>query len=282
MAKNIPCAAPGLEKKAQIEEYLLKLYPGSANSRIKLVTESKANEECFWKLQYLATSPQRNITIYLSPDGQSIAPELYDLRNNPLNIEAATMLEITKGLTATNAPSLGNPQAPVIIVEFVDFQCPYCKDLSNLLEKQIVAKQGDKVRLVFRNFPIPSHQWAKPAAQMAMCVAMQNTSEFWKIHDYLFEHQPDLTSSNIRSNVLAFVQERPALNAARFETCVDTGLSTNAVVDDIALAQKYSIHVAPTFVLNGEQYYGEKSLDELNELISTALRRRESRAIQAK
>jgi protein-disulfide isomerase len=280
LAENAACTGPGSQKKAEIEQYVLKLYHSSPSSRINLIDEAKANQECFWKLEYLATSPRRKITLYLSPDGQSLSPALYDLRIDPLIKEKAAMAVIMKTLLATDAPSLGNAQAPVTIIEFADFECPYCRDLANVLEKQVLTEQSDHIRIIFKHFPIPIHPWAKTAAEMAACVALQKPSEFWEVHDYFFEHQSTLTLDNIRAATLAFVRSHPALDDKKFDFCVDNDLTARLVADDIALGQRYGIHITPTLFINGEQIVGYKSAAELNDLINAALPSKGGEAVQ--
>ena len=80
-------------------------------------------------------------------------------------------------------------------MEFSDFQCPYCKRMTDVLENGLRADERKDIRIVFHNYPLPMHPWAKDAAEVAGCAALQSDAAFWKVHDYLFQNQATLTVS---------------------------------------------------------------------------------------
>ena len=90
-------------------------------------------------------------------------------------------------------PSPGGASASVEIIEFSDFQCPYCQSVAPVL-KQLMAKYGDRVKLVWKDFPLPNHPDARPAAEAALCANDQG--KFWAYHDKLFDNQSEMTAVN--------------------------------------------------------------------------------------
>jgi protein-disulfide isomerase len=113
-----------------------------------------------------------------------------------------------------NSPVRGNPNATVTIVEFSDFQCPYCAG-SVPVFKQVLTQYGDNVRLVFKHFPLSFHSRARPAARAAL--AAQEQGRFWEMHDLLFEHVRDLDESEFPA-----LAAKAGLDVERFRRSYET------------------------------------------------------------
>jgi protein-disulfide isomerase len=248
----------------------MKRYHIASSAEISLVENAQSNESCFWRLRYETASPKRDITLYLSPDGSYLLPTLYDLRIDPLAEEKAHADKLMKTLVASSSPTIGPATSAVTIVEFSDFECPYCKRMKETLENEVLPDEKGKVRLIFRNFPLPMHPWAKTAAQMAECVSLQKPEAFWKLHDYLFEHQTSLTIANIRDNITSFVASNVDIDKSQFQTCVEKDLAVGPVAQDIELGQKNGVVATHTIFINGVLYQGAKSAAQLRELIEAA------------
>src|SRR5215470_6547044 len=95
-------------------------------------------------------------------------------------------------------PSKGPANAKVTIVEYSDFQCPFCSRGYSTIEKQVLANYGDKVKFYYKNYPLPFHPWAKKAAIAAACAKEQKPEAFWKLYSYWFENQGQVTPDNVK------------------------------------------------------------------------------------
>jgi len=160
-------------------------------------------------------------------------------------------------------PALGPATAPVTIVEFGDFECPVCKESLPIL-RELRRLYPDKVRFVYRDFPIASHPQSRPAAEAAHCAHEQG--QFWAYHDALFAQAPDLKSSDYLK-----LAESLKLNAGEFAVCLNSNRPKAAVGKDLADARRIGLSGTPTFFVNGRYLVGLQTLDTLRELVEHEL-----------
>ncbi|MFL6277789.1 MAG: thioredoxin domain-containing protein [Blastocatellia bacterium] len=171
-----------------------------------------------------------------------------------------------------SGPSKGPKNAPVTIVEFSDFQCPYCKQAALTL-KQVLQSYGENVRLIFKHTPLPIHAEAFKAAQAAACAAEQGA--FWEYHDRLFG-SGDLSPETLRKYAIEARLEMKAFNL-----CLDSEASRVAVLKDMQEARQADVQGTPTFVINGRVLIrGVKGPDEFKKIIDQEIER--ARATKAK
>ncbi|MBI3990227.1 MAG: thioredoxin domain-containing protein [candidate division NC10 bacterium] len=166
-------------------------------------------------------------------------------------------------VSADDDPSLGPKEAPVTIIEFSDFQCPYCRESQAVLKEVMKAYDG-KVRLVYRDFPLPSHHYARKAAEAAQCASEQG--QFWPYHDKLFENQPRLDIPDLKR----YAKELN-LNPTAFEACLESGKYRAEVAKDTQDGEKVGISATPTFFINGRLLTGAQPLPAFQALIDKAL-----------
>ena len=169
----------------------------------------------------------------------------------------------------------GPAEAPVTIVEFSDFQCPYCSRGAATVE-QILEKYPNDVKFVFQHFPLNFHPWARPAAIASHCAAEQSADAFWTLHDKYFEEQKEITPEN----VLAKSKEYLAGSDVDMETwsvCAEDESSepyqaAAAIVDgDMAFGQKLGVSGTPGFFVNGTFLSGAQPLGAFEPLIQAAI-----------
>ena len=175
-------------------------------------------------------------------------------------------------LTEGNLPRLGPNNAPVTIVVFSDFECPFCRKLVNILEQNILPSQGKQVQVVYRYFPLTNHPWALLAAEEAGCAAMQSNDEFWALHNKIFEDQKTITKDNAKPQIMELAKSIPGLDFAAFRGCVEKQASLKDVLRDVSLGNMASIYATPTLFVNGWRLDGVATADELKEVIADALR----------
>lgn len=162
----------------------------------------------------------------------------------------------------------GNPKAPVMIVEFSDYQCPYCHQVEPTV-KEVLAKYGDKVTLSYRDFPLSSiHPQAMIAAEASRCALEQG--KFWEYHDQLF------TSSKLEKDDLIQYARNLKLDDKQFESCLTTEKYKTDIEKDTQEGRKAGINGTPGFFVNGVEISGAKPQDEFTKVIDDELARKNS------
>lgn len=162
-------------------------------------------------------------------------------------------------------PVRGPVEAPVTIVEFSDFQCPYCARVQPVLG-QLLKKYPSQVRLVFKNSPLPMHHQAKAAAEAALCAGEQG--KFWEMHDWLYAHQADLSGSSISAAAAEI-----GLDADRFSACVAKHGMMRRLDADMKEARQLGVNGTPTFFVNGRMLRGAQKFQAMDEAVRDELGR---------
>lgn len=156
----------------------------------------------------------------------------------------------------------GRQNAPVIITEYADYECPYCQQFHPELKK-LEAEYKDKLAFVFKDYPLPMHAHAQKAAEAAQCASVQG--KYWEYHDLLFETKkfdiPELKQDarNLK------------LDAAAFDKCLDSGERAEAVKRDLTEAQKFGLQVTPSVFINGHAFDGALKYETLREAVEQEL-----------
>jgi protein-disulfide isomerase len=143
----------------------------------------------------------------------------------------------------------GPESASVTLVEYGDYQCPYCADVHSMIQS-IAEKMGAKLRFIFRHMPLSEvHPYALYAAEAAESAGAQG--KFWEMHDALFEHQSDLGS-----DLVSRLARRLRLDIPRFEADLDARRYRPRVKRDFMGGMRSGVAATPTFFINGERYDG--------------------------
>jgi len=206
-------------------------------------------------------------TFYITHDGAHvIRGVVYNLNKNPFQ-------EDLDKLKTGNAASFGPDKAPVTIVEFGDFECPNCREEARTLRDNVPTQFPTQVRVVFKDFPLEQiHPWAKAAAIVGRCVYHQSPTAFWKYHDWIYEHQAEITSENLKTQVTDFASKNtPDVDGVKLGQCIDSK-STEADVD-ASLAEGRALHVdaTPTVFINGRRLVGNYPWQNLDQIINGEL-----------
>jgi predicted DsbA family dithiol-disulfide isomerase len=173
-------------------------------------------------------------------------------------------------IASTGHPVNGSSSASVTIIEFSDFQCPFCRAAESSL-KQVRDKYGDRVKLVYMDFPLGFHPHAMDAARAARCAADQN--KFWQFHDALFQDQKKLDPDNLRQTAA-----RVGLNPTKFGACFSSERHDAGIRQDIAEGNSLGVTGTPTFFINGRQLVGAQPPPKFNEVIDEELAHAKSTA----
>lgn len=190
---------------------------------------------------------------------------------NELKAKSGTVVKVAldpprKELTvAAHDPVRGPASAPITIIEYSDYQCPFCGRVTPTLEK-LRAAYPDKIRLVFKDFPLPNHAEAPKASEAAHCASEQG--KYWEMHDRLFANQQALGVPALKEHAAAI-----GLDAAKFAACLDSGKFADIVKADLEEGQKLGIQSTPTLYINGRPVVGAQPYEMFASVIEEELAR---------
>ena len=251
-------------KSQTTEEFL------AAEVESKVTTATDAEVEAFY------TENQARVRGTLDQARDQIRKYLTDQRKQTEfktlmdGLKAANSVEIMLDppridVPTDDSPRMGSAEAPVQIIEFSDFQCPYCTRGAETLD-QVKEAYGDKVSVVYRHFPLSFHKEAHKAAQASECANDQ--TKFWEYHDLLFANQRALTEPDLVSYA-----EQLSLNMGDFTSCLNSGKHAATVDQDMAEGAAVGMQGTPGFFINGRFLNGAQPFEAFKEIIDAELAR---------
>ncbi len=179
---------------------------------------------------------------------------------------AAPRPEVNYGVDVGDEPLVrGRADALVTIIEFGDFQCPYCREVTSTLD-DLLARHGDNIRVVFRQNPLAIHADARAAAKAALAAARQG--KFWEMHDKLFDSQYELSSGKFRDYAVAL-----GLDAAKFDLDFADAALDRRIDADLAVAKRFGVTGTPAFFINGRFLSGNQPAGVFDRVINEELSR---------
>lgn len=275
------------ERKAQLLANIVHEFPQLAQHRVEFGTIEPSGvpglDEGTFTINgqqtqaFLVTEDDTRLYLLAGPPVDVSRTEL-ELNEARAEREAAAANEAREradalGEIADTLPTRGNPDASVTIVEFSDFQCPYCARAFRTVEQVLEAR--DDVRLVYLHYPLPNHPWARPAALASLCAAQQDDDAFWVLHDGYFENQRAMTTANVLDKSREFLAGS-GLDIDAWNTCAADASSDahqQAAADlerDMALAQQYGVTGTPGFFINGRFLNGAQPFEAFQSVIEEA------------
>jgi protein-disulfide isomerase len=188
------------------------------------------------------------LKMYLTKDGRYLMRgELSDLTVDPLAENIAK-------IQTANAPVLGDPNAPITLVEYSDFECPVCRNLHDALRG--LLPNYPQVKVIFKDFPIDTiHPWARTAALAGRCAYQQNPKAFWKMYDLLYDNQELISAASAWDKMQDFAG-RAGLNAQTFKSCMTSPQAAGEVDASLANGQLLEVRATPTVFVNGRRLSG--------------------------
>ena len=157
----------------------------------------------------------------------------------------------------------GNPDADIVIIEYGDFQCPYCARACPTLAG-LQEQYGERIALVYRHLPLDMHPYAEPAAEAAEAAASQD--KFWEMHDTLFAHQAQMAPAQ-----LPLLAQGLGLDAARFDADFSRRRYRERIQAPAREAQALGASATPCFFINGERYEGDSDRESLTAAVQRYL-----------
>jgi protein-disulfide isomerase len=254
--------AQNVEPQALVRAEVEKRVPEPTDEEIRAIYErAKAGGQELPPLDQVKPDIARFIK---SQKSQGAAAEYYEQLKKEANVEILLAdYEAPKVQVDTTGPSKGPATAPVTIVEFSDFECPFCVRAEPTV-KQILDTYGDKVRLVFKDFPLPIHPNAPKAAEAAHCAGAQN--KYWEMHEKLFAAGGKLAVADLKAHA-----REVGIDGAKFDQCLDSGEKASVVEANRKAGEEVGVTGTPAFFVNGRPLSGAQPFDEFKKLIDKEL-----------
>ena len=249
------------EVKDKAEAYINALMKGQATAAIQEITE----ENDLYRIKLDVGG--RVYDSYVSKDGQLLFPQAMNMTQElPAEQPPAEQADLSNVDMTDDDPAKGNDNAPVTIVEFSDFQCPFCAKFYTQTLPQIEEEyiKTGKARLVYRDFPLDSHKNSQKAAEASECADDQG--KFWEMHNIMFDNQDSIGVSSLKKYA-----ENIGLDTAKFNECLDSGKYQAEVQKDLADGQKYGVTGTPAFFINGRLVSGAQPFDVFKGIIDEEL-----------
>ena len=263
------CAPIQNGERAKLTAYVQKKYKVPASVKLEIGEISQVEATCYRKLVLQgAAGGAFHLELFASPDLRFLTRELLDSTIDPVVEERERAEALAANLARPSFPARGKQDAPVTIAVFSDFQCPYCARFAAAL-KEVGPTDADKVRLVFHNFPLPMHPWARPAAEAAAYAQMQGESYFWTLHDYMFDHQKELDRDNLLGKLAELTRKLKGFDQGSFATCVIERKTAAEVEQEVTFAQQNGINATPTLFVNGQKTQAA-TIEQLRAIIRQA------------
>jgi protein-disulfide isomerase len=207
---------------------------------------------------------KQDVPFYVSSDGR------YLFRGEAIDLTVDPFLAVMQKMKLDGEPSRGPADAKVTIVEFSDFECPYCGQAWETFEKEVYPGYKDKVRFVFKQMPLTQiHPWSEDAAIATECAFRQGNDQFWKLYDGLFSQQAQISKENLPAKVEE-IASAAGLDVPALKACLADRATLNEVKGDQAEAAAVGVNSTPTFFVNGRRVQGAQT-DVLKQTIDQAL-----------
>ena len=235
-------------KDAALKTYLQKHFKIPSPDLIKLGPAFKTPIEGLYARQLIVSNEQ----------GQNVSTTLFFDKNETRAIIGQyidTSMEpwgrVNMGsVNLDDRPVQGPPNAPVTIVEFADFECPFCAHAFSVIETLVNTNYKGKVKVIFKAYPLNVHPWAMKAAEAAECARMQNPAAFWDFARYFYTNQGSINANNIQSNVDKLAKSQK-LDQPSLKACMDSPQTEARIKQDQTDGNSIHVSSTPTFFVNG-------------------------------
>jgi protein-disulfide isomerase len=266
-AGKAPAGKPQIDKpqidKVKLEAYIRHLFVWPPPIEVAIGDPEPGPMPGFYEVKIRGSqgNASQEETFFVSKDGQKmIRGTVFDVAQNPFKHDL-------EKLNTEFQPSFGTPGAPVVLVEFSDFECPFCREEAKILRTNLLTAYPKEVRFYYMNFPLETlHPWAKAAAMMGRCIFHQNAGAFWDYHDWIFEHQEEITPENLKDKVLEFAAGK-GIDAAQLSKCIDSKATEEEVDKTKEEGHALEVNSTPTLFVNGRRMTGAIQWADLKRVI---------------
>ena len=251
-------------------DHLVKYYrkknnlPASAKLAVTGVHDSSIKGAREGTLEIGEGPGAQKVTFLTSPDGQFVAfGTVEDVTVDP---SKAVMAKID----LKDQPAKGPADAKVTIVEYSDFQCPFCSRGYSTIENEVLKQYGDKVRFYYKSYPLPFHPWAKAGAVAAECAKQQKADAFWKLYKSFFENQTQINKDNVKEKATEYLADT-GIDMNAWNDCFDNQKSAAAVDAQMQEGSSVGVRGTPGFIINGRLVSGAQPFESFKNIIDDEL-----------
>lgn len=248
--QQAPPSQPNSSLQKSVESFLRYYFALGSDVQITVGNPKPVGSSGLSEISVAVKTPEGadDVKMFITSDGRYlIRGEVTDLNSDPLAENRAK-------IKTDGAPVLGDPNAPITIVEYADFECPVCRGLHDSLRG--LLPNYPQVKLIFKDFPIDTiHPWARTAAIAGRCAYQQDPKFFWKLYDMIYDNQDIIAPSDVYQKMLDYAG-RTGLNADAFKSCfsgLQAAAEVNASIDNGKLLE---VRSTPTVFVNGRRLVG--------------------------
>ncbi|HET8826840.1 MAG TPA: thioredoxin domain-containing protein [Terriglobales bacterium] len=260
-----PDNATNLPSEDEINGFLHETFGYNPQLTWKIVDVKPAEAKGLTQVDVQISSPegQGGQRFFVTEDGKhAVVGDIIPFGKHPFQEARLTLQK------KANGPARGPANAPVMIVEFSDLQCPHCKEANPTIER--LLNENPNVRFVSQNFPLPSHNWAEKAAEYADCVGRASNDAYWKFVDGVFAAQEQVTADNA-DDKLKGIADSSGVNGADIAACAVKPDTQARVEASVQLGKELGVNSTPTLFVNGRPVgVASNNYDALKQLVDFA------------
>ncbi len=215
---------------------------------------------------------KQNFDFLLSKDGKTL------VRFTRMDLTKDPYAEVMQKINLLGRPARGNKDAKLVVVNYDDFQCPYCARMHQTLFPQVLKEYGDRAVFIYKDFPLSEiHPWATHAAVNANCLGAQNNDAYWEFADYIHGNQAEVSSEKSREGQFAALDritllhgQKRNLDLAKLQSCVKAQ-NEDAVKASVREGEGLGVGATPTLFINGQKVDGAVPISDLRAALDRAL-----------
>ena len=263
-----------LDVNQRIERQVHAYYNVPADVNIKIGPRTPSEFPNYDTVPVTLSRQEKSQTMefLVSKDGKTlIRMTKIDLTEDPY---AAAM----KKIDVAGRPVRGNPNAKVTIVNYDDFECPFCARMHSTLMTEILPQYGDKIKIIYKDYPLSMHPWAKHAANDANCLAKENGQGYWEFADYVHANQHSISgnqkdvqhSFSELDHITLDIGKKNGADAARLQACIKDQ-PDDVMKASMAEGDSIGVNATPTVFVNGERLDGAVDVEEVKAALNQRL-----------
>jgi protein-disulfide isomerase len=250
LAQQAPAAAAAAPVQKSVESFLRYYYALGSDVTIVVGAPAELGTSGILEVPVEVKTPEgsNQVKMWLTKDGR------YLLRGEISDITTDPLAETVGKIKTAGAPVLGDPKAPITVVEFSDFECPVCRNLHDALRG--LLPNYPQVKVIFKDYPLESiHPWARTAALAGRCAYQQDPTAFWKLYDLIYDNQELMSAANAYDKAVDFAG-KSGLNSDTFKACMSSAQTASEVDASVANGNQLEVRSTPTIFVNGRRIVG--------------------------
>jgi protein-disulfide isomerase len=269
---NSTTVSPDLSQKVQRQVRAYFNIPPDVDIKMGPLTPSEFPNYDNLTITLSHGEKSQSVDFIVSKDGKSL------IRLTKMDLTKDPYAETMKKIDVAGRPVRGNPDAKVTIVNYDDFECPFCARMHSTLMTEILPQYGDKVKIVYKDYPLSMHPWAQHAANDANCLAKESNKGYWEFADYVHANQhvisgpqKDVQQAYGELDRLTLdIGKKNGADATKLQACVKAQ-ADGAVKSSMAEGDSIGVSATPTMFVNGERLEGALGADEVRAALNSQL-----------